>query len=183
MLVALGAGSIVFFTLKLGISPMPTSWKVRAAMLSLVPSETRGVVHELGAGWGGLALALARRCPHARVVAWELSWVPYAVAAIRARLAGLPNLEVRRADFFAADLHEASVLVCYLFTGAMRRLDEKLLREHDGATLVVVTNTFMLRGWPEEAAIVVDDLYRSRVVRHVAPKSRGDLGKPGSAGV
>lgn len=167
VLVAAGAGSIIAFTLRLGISPMPTSPKVRAAMLSLVPPETRGAVHELGAGWGGLALALARQCPDARVVAWELSWVPWAVAVIRARLACLPNLEVRRADFFAADLREASVLVCYLFTGAMRRLDEKLRRELPGAPLVVVTNTFLLHGWPEERAIVVDDLYRTRVVRSV----------------
>ncbi len=167
VLVAAGAGSIVFFTLKLGISPMPTSPGVRAAMLALMPADTRGVVHELGAGWGGLALALARHCPDARVVAWELSWVPFVVAATRARLARLPNLEVRRADFFAADLREASVLVCYLFTGAMRRLDEKLRRELPGAPLVVITNTFLLHGWPEEQAVVVDDLYRTRVVRSV----------------
>lgn len=167
VLVAAGAGSIIFFTLRLGISPMPTSPKVRAAMLSLVPPETRGEVHELGAGWGGLALALARRCPSARVVAWEVSWVPFVIAATRARLAGLPNLEVRRDDFFTADFREASVLVCYLFTGAMRRLDEKLRRELAGAPLVVITNTFLLHGWPEERAVVVDDLYRSRVVRSV----------------
>ena len=157
--------------LKLGISPMPTSPKVRAAMLSLVPADGRGVVHELGAGWGGLALGLARRCPDARVVAWELSWVPFLVAATRARLAGLPNLEVRRADFFTGDLVEASVLVCYLFTGAMRRLDEKLRREVPGAPLMVVTNTFLLHGWPEERALVVDDPYRTRVVRSVGVPS------------
>jgi hypothetical protein len=173
VLVVFGAGSLLFFTLKLGISPMPTSAKVRAAMLSLLPTNTRGVVHELGAGWGGLALALARHCPDAHVVAWEVSWVPFAVAAIRARLARLPNLEVRRADFFAGNLGEAHVLVCYLFTGAMRRLDTKLRREFASAPLVVITNTFLLHGWPQEKALVVDDFYRSRVVRYQTAQSPG----------
>lgn len=165
VLVASGA-SLIASTLRLGISPMPTSRKAREAMLGLIPPDTRGVVHELGAGWGGLALALSRHCREARVVAWERSPVPWAVARLRARLAGLENLEVRYADFLGADLSGASVLVCYLFTGGMAALDEKLRRELPGAAVGVVTNTFLLRGWTPEATVTVDDLHRSTVARY-----------------
>lgn len=165
-LLALGAASIIVFTLRLGISPMPTTRPVREAMLAFVPADTRGEVHELGAGWGGLALALSKRCPGAKIIAWERSPVPFAVAWLRAKLAGYGNLEVRRADFLMRDLSSAAVLVCYLWTGGMRALDEKLRRERPGAPVTVITNTFLLHGWPEGASATVDDLYRTKVVRY-----------------
>lgn len=167
-LLALGALSIVVSTLRLGISPMPTSRAVRAVMLDFVPPSLEGEVHELGTGWGGLALALARRCPAAKVVAWERSPVPFVVARLRAKASGLENLEVRFADFLAADFSRASALVCYLWTGGMRALDEKLRRELPGRRLLVVTNTFLLHGWPEGASATAADLYRTKVVRYDA---------------
>ncbi|MBL8920470.1 MAG: SAM-dependent methyltransferase [Myxococcaceae bacterium] len=165
-LLALGALSIVISTLRLGISPMPTSRAVRAVMLDFVPPSLGGEVHELGAAWGGVALALARRCPAARVVAWERSAVPFAVAWLRARASGLANLEVRRADFLEADFSRATALVCYLWTGGMRALDEKLRRELPGRPLLIVTNTFLLHGWPESASATAPDLYRTKVARY-----------------
>ncbi|MBM4783599.1 MAG: hypothetical protein GQE15_38485 [Archangiaceae bacterium] len=162
----LAALSVIGFTLWLGISPMPTTPQVREVMLALIP-ETDGELHELGAGWGGLSLALARRVPKRRVVAWELSWLPFVVTSLRARAAGLRNLEVRRANFLSGDLSKAGVLVCYLFTGGMAALDEKLRRERAGAPLVIVTNTFLLRGWTAETQRTVDDLYRTVVARYV----------------
>lgn len=165
-LVALGALSLIASTLRLGISPMPTSRAAREVMLGFVPPSLEGEVHELGAGWGGLSLALARRCPSAKVVAWELSPVPFVVTWLRARRSGLANLEVRRADFLSADLAGATALVCYLWTGGMRALDEKLRRELPGRALLVVTNTFRLHGWPEGASQTVDDVYRTPVVRY-----------------
>lgn len=165
-LLALAALSVIGFTLWLGISPMPTTPQVRAVMLELIP-DGDGELHELGAGWGGLSLALAKRAPHRKVVAWELSWLPFIVTALRARASGLSNLEVRRANFLGADLSRATVLVCYLFTGGMAALDEKLRRERAGASLVIVTNTFLLRGWSAETQRTVDDLYRTVVARYV----------------
>lgn len=165
-LLALAALSVIGFTLWLGISPMPTTPQVRAVMLELIP-DGEGELHELGAGWGGLSLALAKRAPHRKVVAWELSWLPFIVTALRARASGLRNLEVRRANFLGADLSSATVLVCYLFTGGMAALDAKLRRERAGAPLVIVTNTFLLRGWPAETQRTVDDLYRTVVARYV----------------
>ncbi|MDX2015654.1 MAG: methyltransferase [Myxococcaceae bacterium] len=162
--IALTAASIIIGSLRLGISPMPSSAVARRAMLSLVPAEVTGEVHELGCGWGGLALALARTAPRARVIAWEASLVPYLVSSLRAR--GVPNLEVRHGDFLRADLSRADVLVCYLFTGGMRALSDKLVRERPGAALCVVSNTFALHGWAPRETVVVDDLWRSRVYRY-----------------
>lgn len=158
--------SIVWGTLRLGISPMPTSPAVRKAVLTLVPQDVRGEVHELGAGWGGLALALADACPRAQVVAWEAAFVPWLWCRLRLALRPRGNVVLRRADFFAADLSRARVVVCYLWTGAMTRLGPKLQAElPEGA--VVVSHTFALRGWQAEATTHVDDWYRTPVYRYV----------------
>lgn len=162
-LLGLAALSVVAWTLVLGISPMPSSRRAREAMLGLVDPGTVGVIHELGAGWGGLAVGLAERCRGARVIAWERSPVPWLVSWLRARRH--PNLEVRWADFRAADFSGATVLVCYLFTGGMQRVDERLRRDRP-RDVVVVTNTFLLRGWEPEVVVTLDDLYRTKVARY-----------------
>jgi hypothetical protein len=145
---------------------MPTSRRVRAVLLELLPQDLEGEVHELGAGWDGLALALADALPRARVVAWEQSLVPWAVFRLRLALKPRPNVELRRRDFFEADLSGAGLVVCYLWTGAMARLAPKFEAElRDGA--VVLSQTFALRGWTAETTRVVDDVYRTPVYRYV----------------
>lgn len=159
-------GSLVVHSLKVGIAPMPSSRRAVAAVLQLVPPETEGLVLELGAGWGGLALALAAHAPAARVVAWESSWVPFVVMWARQRVLRRPNLELRLGDFKRQPLAEAGCVVCYLWPGAMTQLAERFRNELSvGAK--IVTNTFALRGWVAERELQLRDLYRTRVYRYV----------------
>ncbi|MFZ5446797.1 MAG: SAM-dependent methyltransferase [Myxococcota bacterium] len=164
--VACAAGaSIIWSTLRLGISPMPSSRAVRRVVLEAVPPGLEGEVHELGAGWGTLAFALAARCPRARVIAWEASPVPFAVCWLRARLTPRANLELRFADFFTADLRGARLVVAYLWTGGMERLAQKLDREL-GAGAEVLSHTFALRGRAPLETRHAGDLYRTPVYRY-----------------
>lgn len=163
-----GALSIVAYTLRVGISPMPTSGRVRRQLLSLVETDLHGTILELGAGWGTLAFALADRCPRAKVVACELSPLPFAVCWLRQRLAPRLNLELRRQDFFQASFTGASLVVCYLFPGAMSRLAPKLAAElAPGAR--IVSHTFALRGWSPLRTLVVEDLYRTPIYLYEVP--------------
>ena len=95
------------------------------------------------------------------MVAFELSWLPYAVMALRQATRARRNLIVRRADFLTAPLEGARVFVCYLFPGAMQALAPKLLREAAGAR--VVTHTFGIRGWAAESQVDLGDLFRTPV--------------------
>src|SRR5689334_1257490 len=79
--------SIVVYSLRIGITRMRTSGKVRQRMLSLLPAAQEGTLLELGSGWGHLAFALADHCPRASVVAYEWSPLPYAFSRLRQRLA------------------------------------------------------------------------------------------------
>lgn len=164
-LVVVGALSVLLSALRLGIGPVPTGLRVRRVMLAQLPPEVDGTIYELGAGWGGLALALARSQPKARVIAMEASWVPWAFSVLRVALTGVPNLEVRRGDFFATDLSHAQVVVTYLFTGAMARLATKLSTElKPGA--YVVSQTFALPSWQPRHTEKANDLYRTPVYRY-----------------
>ncbi len=174
--VGLAGLAIVWQTLTVGISPLPSSARARDAMLALLPPTLEGPVHELGAGWGTVAVPLARRLPNATVIAWERSVVPFAVLWLRAR--GLRNLEVRRADFFGADFSRASAVVCYLFTGAMERLSRRLRTDLPPGA-VVVTHTFALRGWQPELTQRLDDLYRTPVYRYRVEASSQPLASGG----
>lgn len=158
--------SIVVHSLRVGISPMPSSARAIDAMLSLIPPQTTGQILELGAGWGSVAVRLARHAPSAQVVAWESSWVPFAVAWLRVRMLRRGNLELHFGDFAAAPLTSATVVVCYLWPGAMSALSERFERELPvGAS--IVSNTFGLRGWAAQNEVELGDLYRTRVYRYV----------------
>lgn len=162
--VLVAGGAIAVYTLRTGISPMPTLPAARRTLLAALPppEAVRGTVHELGAGWGTLALPLARRYPAARVVAWELSPLPWAVCALRARLVGPANLSVRRADFLRASLDDAGLVVCYLDPASMARLRPRLEAALPSGARVV-SSTFAVPGWRPARMQRAPDLHRSPV--------------------
>jgi len=159
------AGSIVWTTLRAGISPVPSSAKATRAILNLIPSNAGDHIAELGSGWGGLALSVASRRPEARVVGYELSLLPWAWSTGVARLIGRRSIDFVRRDFFDADLDDTDVVLCYLFPGAMERLAERLKDLKAGS--VIISNTFRLPGWEPDEVIELNDLYRTRVYRYI----------------
>lgn len=165
----LAALSILFYTLRTGVPPMPSNPMARQAMFRLVPESARPkTIYELGCGWGGIAFELAARFPEARVVAIELSPLPWAVCHIRRLLQRRPNLEIRRGDFLRADLSDGDLLFCYLMVAPMKALERKLGAElRPGA--VVIANSFALPGWTPEETIVVKEATHANIYRYRAP--------------
>lgn len=159
---ALACALIVIYSLRTGISPMPSTPRARARILATLSEDTAGPIYELGFGWGNLAFALADRFPNAEVIGYELSPVPYLVSLLRQRLFPRQNLSFRREDFFSVPLEQASVIVCYLCPPLMRRLARKLEREAKPGTLVL-SNTFSIPDWSATAVHPLHDLYDNRV--------------------
>lgn len=155
-------GLIVVYSLITGVPPMPTTAKVRDAIFDLIPAGFDGSVAELGAGWGSLAIALARRLPAAQIIAVERSPVPWLVAWTAQAVLRLPNLAIRRGNFFQTPLDDVELVVCYLMGDAMRRLGPKLRAELRPGSLII-SNTFALPGWEPERVIEVADMYHTRV--------------------
>ena len=112
----------LLYSLITGISPVSSTFGSRKKIIKSVSRDQQGFIYELGAGWGALAFPLARRCPEATVVAYELSPVPWIFMKTRALIFGPRNLRIVRRNFLQDDLAKAALVVCYLYPGAMTKL-------------------------------------------------------------
>ena len=160
--VAIIALSLIYHTVKLGISPMPSSNTAYQAMLALVNDTGTGTVIDLGSGWGNLVIRLARKYPSRQVVGYELSFFPYLVARVIKRTLGLNNLSLYREDFLEADLSDASVITCYLFPAAMEKITSKL-KHNKGKLRFIISNNFALPTYQASKVIQLNDFYKSPV--------------------
>lgn len=152
--------SIMFWSLKLGITPTPTGRKVHKTITGVLPERVKGEIIELGCGWGSLLPTLAQRYPNQKIIGFEHSPLPCLVA--RLRTLGYSNIEVRRQDFFQTELSGAGLVFGYLYPGAMTRLSGHLRNQlTDGA--VIISHTFHLPGWQAVTEIRAKDLYQTPV--------------------
>lgn len=163
--------SIVWSTLIVGMSPMPSSKKARKAMMALVDVTGDGPIVDLGSGWGGLMIALALEYPNRQVVGYELSIVPWIVAVLTSKALGLKNIRVYRQNFLEANLPAGSVVVCYLHPAAMIALEAKQglntkLTEPHTTIRYVISNNFALPSFKAEETIRLNDFYQSCVYRY-----------------
>lgn len=157
-----GVLSIVIWSSRNGIGPMPSSPKAKKMLLRSLPEEVEGTIYELGCGWGTLLFPIARRYPQNQVVGFENSPVPFGFCCLRKMLFPLSNLTIRPRNFFSASLKEASLVVCYLYPGAMRLLKSKFEKELAPGTWII-TNTFAMPGWRPLYTYEIQDLYHSKI--------------------
>ncbi|PKI14366.1 SAM-dependent methyltransferase [Colwellia sp. 12G3] len=156
------AGSIVFSTVKLGITPMPSSNKAYFAMMQLADETGNGTIIDLGSGWGNFVIRMAQKYPQRQIVGYELSYLPWLTSTLLKKVLGLKNLTLHRQDFYKADLSAASVLVCYLFPEAMGKINDKL-RSDQADINFLISNNFALPSWQSSKTIRLDDFYKSPV--------------------
>ena len=163
LIAVLAAIALVFIpTLSTGSSPLPTSAAVRETMMELLPADVDGPIYELGAGWGGLALALARRYPASSVRAFEVSPLPWAFSRLRLFFGRPGNLTFTLGDFHRVDLSDAALVACYLPPPAIDRLKTKLAAELPAGAWVL-SNTFQIRDWRPVDEKTTADQHLSRV--------------------
>jgi hypothetical protein len=111
---------------------------------------------------------LAKHCPAAQIFAVEDSWVPHLFSRVVQFFWPLRNLTLVKGNFYAQPLGEADLLMCYLFTGGMKELEERL-RLKPGAWLI--SATFALPARQPIATAKAQDLYRSVVYLYRQPIS------------
>ncbi len=173
LLCAAGALSIVYSTVKNGISPMPSSHLARRSALNALNrymggAGLNGIIVEAGSGWGHLAMEAAKRWPHKSVIGLENAWLPYWFSYLFSKLQRFQNLKLLRKDLYTFDYESVDVVLCYLHPGAMKRLStiwsEKL---KDDA--VVISIYFAVPGWEPERVITCKDVFRTRIYVYRKP--------------
>lgn len=154
--------SLVFWSIRNGIGPMPSSFKAKACLMKCMPDVGAGKILELGSGWGTLAFPIARKFPGSHVIGYETSPIPFAFSRLWNWLCAYPNLQFQRRDFYSVSLKDADLIVCYLYPDAMRLLRAKLEKELKPGTWVI-SNTFAMPGWTPQKIFEVEDLYRTKI--------------------
>jgi len=157
--------SLIFYTLKNGISPMPTSEKVKRALMDVLPDLEDGVIIDLGSGWGNLIFPLASRYQDCHIFGYENSPIPFWFSSL---LNHKKNLKIRKANFFDISLQDADMVICYLFPKGMEKLKEKLEKELKPGTHVV-SHTFAIPEWEPKTVIEVSDLHHSKIYLYEVP--------------
>jgi hypothetical protein len=162
LILLLIAISIIYNTVKLGISPMPSSNKAYIAMMQLADETGSDPIIDLGSGWGNFVIRIARKYPHREVVGYELSYLPWLISTLLKKAYGLKNLTLYKQNFYQADLSDASVLVCYLFPEAMIKISNKLQGEKSGIRFLISNNFALPKSQPFKV-IQLKDFYKSPI--------------------
>lgn len=140
-----------------------TNPRTAQALAALLPAGTGPRIVDLGCGPGGTARRLARLRPDAQVLGIETAPVLFAIAALRQRLAPLPNLVVRHGDLWDLDLRPFDVAYGFLSPEPMPRLYAKAMREMAPGALFV-SNSFAVPGHPPDRIEEVDDRRATRLL-------------------
>lgn len=164
--------SIVFWTIRNGISPMPTAPAVSKTLFSNLSflNLIEGKIYDLGAGWGSLVFPLAKEYPAKPVIGYENSLIPYLFCLIRAQVTAGRNVKIIHKNFYNVSLHDASLVVCYLYPGAMLKLKAKFEKELKPGCHVV-SNTFTIPGWTPYDVWKTNDLYETKIYVYRIPGS------------
>jgi precorrin-6B methylase 2 len=161
--------SIVFESLRNGISPMPASAKVRHAVADEINRLSKGgTILEAGSGWGTLAIHLARQCPGWKIIGIENSPVPLWVSRFFWRCisavngSSLVSISFIKGNIYTYPYAEVDVIVCYLYPGAMKQLSEIANNRLSPGTRIISV-CFALPGREPECIVTCGDLYRTKV--------------------
>lgn len=149
---------------------MPSNAKVRQIMLEQlsVDGNTQAIA-DLGSGWGHVSIALAKAYPNIQVTGFELSFFPWLVSVIWAKMAGLNNITFKRENFLTVDLLPFQIYCCYLFPKGMQHLASKLkqqtLTQSTQASYhrQLISNTFALPEYQPLRTTTMTDLFRTKV--------------------
>jgi hypothetical protein len=160
LLILIIAVSLIYFSLKNGIGPTPTSSRVKNSIIKNIPPIENGRITVLGSGFGFLLFPIAKKFPHLKVVGIENSFFVFFISKTISWM--YPNVEIKKNDFFKDNLGGNKLLVCYLYPGALEKLQSKFFLELDDKTWVV-THTFAFRGLKETNLYYANDLYKTPI--------------------
>lgn len=153
------------YTWKAGIVPMPTISRVQGVMVNLLPKKIEGEIWELGSGWGGILIALAKKYPSNHIIGYELSPLPYWFSKLRLLVGRYKNITVYRKNFMEEDFDKASAFLCYLSPHHMRDLEPKFKNEVSSGT-IVISNTFPLPLKKPDETIVSKGFWQVKIFKY-----------------
>ena len=153
---------IVYQSIRIGISPTPSSLSAAKAISQIIKKSENTTIIDLGSGFGFLALYLGYHNKRKKIIAYELSYIPYLISLLLQKMLQVKNVSFRNENFLDLPLEENITYVCYLFPQAMKDLDDKILDENINISLLV-SSTFALNRLKEKDVCYLEDLYKTPI--------------------
>lgn len=124
---------------------VPSNRRTIEKMLRLAKIKKSDIVFDLGCGDGRIVFGAEKL--GAKAVGYEISLFVWLLAQLRRYLTKSKS-EIRRANFFQADLRKADVVFCYLLPHVMKALEPKFRRELPKGARIISAG-FSLPGWQQ----------------------------------
>jgi len=153
---------IVYKSIKIGISPTPSSLNAAKTICEITKKSDNLTIIDLGSGFGFLALYLGYHNKSKKVIAYEISYIPYLISLLLQKILQVKNVSFKNENFLHLPLVENITYVCYLFPEAMKDLDVKILDENINISLLV-SSTFALNGLKAKNVYYLNDLYKTPI--------------------
>ncbi len=131
-----------YYQFRTKVSCMPTVPKVRKELLKIVSKyldDNHKNIAELGCGWGGLAVSLAKDNKKLNVTGIELSIFPYLISRFRK---SPKNLKILYQNIYDFNLQNTDIVICYLSNDHMAKLEYKMENELKSGS-IVISSTFI----------------------------------------
>ncbi|MFD2205569.1 hypothetical protein [Kiloniella antarctica] len=135
------------------------TWKALGDILD-TGSSTKSTkpIHfmDLGCGFSGTLVALAKRFPQHHFTGVETAPLPYLVSLIRCLLSGHDNIKIQRKSLWDVDLSKYNYVYAFLSPEPMSRLYKKITAEmpKDGR---FISNSFVVPDFPSNDTRILDD--------------------------
>ena len=136
-----------------------TTWKALADLLEEDRlSGDNKPIHfiDLGSGFSGTLVALARQFPRHTFTGAETAPLPYLVSIIRCQISGLDNVHVQRKSLWDADLSRYQWAYAFLSPEPMPRLFKKVISEMPKGSKFI-SNSFVVPNNPPTDTRILED--------------------------
>jgi SAM-dependent methyltransferase len=147
--------ALFWSTFRTQVPYFPSTSAVWSAVESLVPVNQSISLVDIGSGFGGMALRLARSRPDATIHGIELAPLPWCVSSLRARLAR-SRARFLYGDYHHLDFADFDLVFAYLSPAAMPDLWRKARAEMSPGALLL-SNEFSIPGIKPQFSVECDD--------------------------
>lgn len=110
-----------------GVPFLSTPPKKVSKILEVAKINSGDIIYDLGCGKASLLIEASKKY-NAKGIGYELSLFPYLWAKFSIFI-NKANVKVYRKNFFQADLSNADIVFCYLFSHIMIKLESKFEKE------------------------------------------------------
>jgi len=153
--------NILYWTLKVGISPMFSSLKATSFIKQYIKKHDSKTIIDLGSGWGTLALSIAISNPNKQIIAYELSFFPYYFSKLLVIIFKVKNLNFYRKDFYEIEFYEKTLYITYLYPKGMEKLEQKIL--NGDYKIDIISNTFSFKNINYSSKLVLNDFFKTPI--------------------